>query len=146
MKKSVNSNILSEDDIRSARNMAVLSFIGAGDYLEAKALLTKGAEAPKLSAPIEELFNYAVADWGANNMASTPLFEAVAAKIESYSAATDANTHQCFALTFAVLGSTDQAFRELNIARKVLTSGEVAQREDEQHQRDGREVRQNRPG
>ena len=125
MEKFINSQELPENDIQLARNTATLSLIGSGAYQDAMSLLAANGDLPRASSSVDVLFNYAIADWGANKVASRTLFEDVATQIASYPAIAGANGHQCFALVFAVLGLVDQARRELSIARKIVTSGEV---------------------
>jgi tetratricopeptide (TPR) repeat protein len=123
MESSISSNELDDTSRRSARNRAVLSYIGAGGFEKAMKLISPAGTPPTASAPLDDLFNYAVADWGAHGVAPQGLFQFVADRFAAEGGQPDANLHQCFALAFAVLGHAEQARKELNVARAALSPG-----------------------
>jgi tetratricopeptide (TPR) repeat protein len=123
MEISISSPELDETSRRQALNRAVLSYIGAGGFEKAMALISPNGQPPTSSTALDDLFNYAMADWGARRVAPKHLFQFVADRLATEGRLLDANLHQCFALAFAVLGNTELARKELNVARTALNPG-----------------------
>jgi len=124
MELSVRSNALDATDRRVALNQAVLAHIGSGHFAAAKALL--GLESPiPLQTEVEDVFNFAIADWGDQGVASPELFEEVAKRIPHASSKhfEKSNIHQCAAVTASVLHESEAAGRSLAAATDRLSPG-----------------------
>ena len=124
MRKSMDSEILTPEQKRQARNLAILALIGSGDFAEAKILINGEGNFSSTTQP-EDLFNYAIAEWGETRMIPESLFELVADRVQVTPPRADPNFHQCLALTYATLGHVDLARKELDIARRDMNSGNM---------------------
>jgi MinD-like ATPase involved in chromosome partitioning or flagellar assembly len=122
MRKSASSSLLDETETMMARNTAVVAFIGCGDF--ASALEVLGKIDPSTASPID-VFNYAIAEWGARRKPSAKLFEAFYKRLPSEPVERDANHYQCLALAHAVLGNVELAERELAAAENAIRVGGI---------------------
>lgn len=108
---------------RTARNVVALSLIAQRRFSEAKQVIDPSTLQGEPG--IEEIFNYAMADWGERGTPSHGLFERVLGAIGQRSYLV-ANFRQCLSLTYWVVGDRQKALEQLGEARQLLTeqSGE----------------------
>jgi tetratricopeptide (TPR) repeat protein len=107
------------------RNYLILALIGLGQFR--LAMDTIGDVDSLLSSDrADDLFNFGIAQWGAEGVASTPLFERVLAIIEDVKPVPDANLHQCLAMCRMVLGQHEAARGAIESARSRARTGERA--------------------
>lgn len=109
---------LSRGDAPAAKEAdaeVALALISGGAFTEAMSFLAEyAAEDSSFRTSIIYLFNYAMADWGANRRPNSDLFGRVIERFDSdgddgYRVRDDANFHQCIALTYGVLGKREEA-------------------------------------
>ncbi|MGO9272772.1 MAG: KGGVGR-motif variant AAA ATPase [Terriglobia bacterium] len=103
-----------------ARNVTALSLILQKRFSEAKQILTP-SEPLQRELPVEEAFNYAMADWGETGNPAGELFRRVLDRQYERSRV-DANFRQCLALAYWAVGDKDEALRQLAGARKLITN------------------------
>jgi septum formation inhibitor-activating ATPase MinD/tetratricopeptide (TPR) repeat protein len=122
MLQSIRSPTLSPPQQQHALNLAVLSLIGSGEFVQAKQLL---AETDEATPPIHDQFNLVMAEWGIAGKPSLEAFELLAQRLadEALQGDLSANHHQCSALVFIVLGRVDAAERELAAAKAKISAG-----------------------
>jgi MinD-like ATPase involved in chromosome partitioning or flagellar assembly len=107
------------NDAKVARNGAVLSLIAQRRFSEAKAIiLPRGASQEDIA--LEEVFNYAMADWGECGNPAHELFQRVL-DLQRQRERRDANFHQCLSVAYWVVGDKRQALEQLEEARKLLS-------------------------
>jgi tetratricopeptide (TPR) repeat protein len=104
----------------SARNLIALSLIAQRRFSEAKETLLNSRSSQR-ELPLEEAFNYAMADWGETGSPAEELFQQVLDRRQEGSRA-DANFRQCLALAHWAVGDKDQALQQLAGARKLITT------------------------
>ncbi|MDO8838747.1 MAG: AAA family ATPase [Parvibaculum sp.] len=124
MVQSIKSPMLSISQQQEARNMAVLSFIGSGDFVQAKRLLVETGAVP---ASLQDQFNLTMAEWGIAKKPSIEAFKLLAQRLatETPPGKLSANHHQCFALVLIVLGQAEAAEKELVAAKARISAGEM---------------------
>lgn len=109
----------------SINNMLILALIGLGQFR--LAMDTIGDIDSVISGRrIDELFNFAIAQWGEEGSPQADLFNRVVAITEETQPAPNANLHQCLALSYMVLGQHDAARSALESARSRARTGERA--------------------
>ena len=109
----------------SIRNQIALSLIAQRRFSDAKKILMpRGCSQQTL--PLEEAFNYAMADWGETGKPIRDLFQQVLDRRHER-IPVDANFLQCLALAYWVVGEKDQALQQLAGARELMsaTGGEA---------------------
>lgn len=124
MELSAASNALNASERRRALNIAILSFIGAGEFSRAMTLIRLDLATQK-DQPVDDLFNFAIAQWGETRQPPSDLFKVLVDRFSRLGTLRNANEHQCLALAFGVLGNTELARVELEAARSRLSSGEI---------------------
>jgi cellulose biosynthesis protein BcsQ len=98
-----------------------LSLVGQGRFQEARALLAPDRRTLLECDQIPDVFNYAVAEWGATRRQPKDLFARVVEMAKKRaSEKSSANFWQCLAICHYVLGSPLRAKRALTQARKRL--------------------------
>lgn len=127
MQQSAASAELDAVQRRVALNFAVLSHIGSGQFGAAKTLIRAQGEAPLEQTELEDLFNFAMADWGDRTHPSTDLFAEVAHRVLNSDAKQfeTANALQCAAVAASVAGDRDAAMRSLDLAGKLTPPGRM---------------------
>lgn len=104
-----------EKEMENALNKQILCFIGLQRYDDALNI----THAPQNS--LIDSFNYAMADWAKNGKPSSKHFSIVRDLFTSQAIdVPDPNRHQCFALTYAVLGQRNASEREYALAKDSL--------------------------
>jgi MinD-like ATPase involved in chromosome partitioning or flagellar assembly len=99
------------------RSYLILALIGLGQFEFAMEMIGTEEEVRK-SDRADDIFNFAIAQWGLNKKPSVPLFERVIAVVQRrFVAPPDANVFQCIALSEMVLGRADSARSALELAR-----------------------------
>lgn len=106
----------------SVRSWLILSLIGLGNFeLAMEAIAEDGDDPSKMR--MTDLFNYAIAEWGAAGRPHRPFFELVLQRIVESRVTPDANLFQCRALAELVLGQRDAALASLDKARSRARTG-----------------------
>lgn len=109
---------------RCLRGMLSLALIALGNYEEAKKLIA--SQHPSVEQmPIEDTFNYAMADWAQTGIPSKSLFTRVADLDRSSAEGTlrtDANYAQCLAVTYYLLGDRSRGLELLTAAEESLNT------------------------
>jgi tetratricopeptide (TPR) repeat protein len=99
------------------RSYLILALIGLGQFKLAMEMIGTEEEVLSREQP-DDMFNYAVAQWGLENTPPVSLFERVIAVVQRrYPAPPDANVFQCIALSEMVLGRPERALSALELAR-----------------------------
>lgn len=112
--------IESQMRLGSARHTLGLCYIGLGEFdLASELILDRQSSAAQLSTA--SLFNFAMSEWGRTGTANHEWFESVLSRINTDSSDNSANTHQCLALAYGVLGDSARARDELRRAREFMT-------------------------
>lgn len=114
MEHCLEASSLDADEIKQARNLAVLSWIGLGHYERAMELIAGNRPFPTEEASLDAIFNYAIAEWGLRGSPPKHLFKSVADKFRP--ATLDANGQQCLALSFSAIGEETKALEALEAA------------------------------
>jgi tetratricopeptide (TPR) repeat protein len=107
----------------SAKKELVLSLIGAGRFAEAIQVIAPSRSQILTSRSIEDIFNYAMAEWG---LTGTPPKDVLERTVELAAEAVryrGANFAECLSLTNAILGNKEEATNFLARAREVLGTG-----------------------
>lgn len=102
----------------------ILSLISSGQFRKAMAVISASKEQVISDAKIEDVFNYAMAEWGQNGIPPQDLFELVLTLAKS-DFDRNANFDQCLALASAILGDADNALKFLNSAREKTERGAI---------------------
>lgn len=109
----------------SIRSYLILALIGLGQFQ--LAMETIGDDASLLSSRRpDDLFNFAIAKWGAEGSPPAALFQRVADLVNEDGLTLDANLYQCLALAEMVLGNSDAAHVAIEYARSRARTGERA--------------------
>jgi MinD-like ATPase involved in chromosome partitioning or flagellar assembly len=109
------------DPAKFARNVTALSLIAQRRFSEAKEMIVRFAPSEQ-ALPLEEAFNYAMADWGETGTATRELFQRVL-DIEHEKGRRDANLMQCLAIAYWVVGDGEEAIERVADARRLTTTG-----------------------
>lgn len=120
MQQCMESNSLDETQQLRARNTAIIALLGYGDFSAAKMIL--GA-LDFATAPIEDVFNDAIADWAIKAKPPRNTFEAFIQRFATDARNTGANAYQCLALAHGVLGNLEHAHEALNVAESQIRPG-----------------------
>ena len=122
---SILQNAMKDKDASgNVRYELVLTLIATGDFNEALQLSFSDREDALRSREIGEVFNYAMAEWGARGVPPLDLFEHVA-RLDDATSRGDANYYQCLAVVTGVLGQRTRAHKLLDRARATLGPGQV---------------------
>jgi hypothetical protein len=105
--------------VDTAKTQAELCMIGVGAFEEARKATSADRTALLHSTNIEDLFNYALAEWGEERIPPVDLFARVLEVAANETEERGANFHQCLALAWVVTGDKKQAGRELGRARET---------------------------
>jgi len=106
-------------------NTLILALIGLGQFrLAMDTIGDIGSILSKRSA--DALFNFAIAQWGAEGTPPTELLSRVITIIDEDRPVPDANLYQCLALCRMALGQHDEATAALEAARSRARTGERA--------------------
>lgn len=118
--KSMHSQALSDDNREVARNTAALAFIRCREFAQARSVLQSRDGTPKVQATT--LFNLAMAESG---LQGSPAVQRFANVIEALPEAPprSPNMHQCYGLTHAILGNTEAALKDLELAVSTANPG-----------------------
>jgi len=99
-----------------AETTFTLALIASGQFV--RTLESMGSRSAVTErANVGELFNFAMAEWGATGQAPRDLLEQV---LELAADRLDANYRQCLALSHAVLGNNQKALDEIEVARRLV--------------------------
>ena len=104
-----------KDDSDRLNNSLVLLYISNQSFDEALRLLGSH-EALMTSTKVSDVFNAAIAEWGANGYPPLDLFRRTLLLLNPKTEGGDANLRQCIALCNAVIGKEDIALKELDAA------------------------------
>jgi hypothetical protein len=107
------------------RNYFILALIGLGQFRLAMDTIGDAEEVFASRRP-DDLFNFALARWGAEGIAPLAYFERVVAILEEDTPKPDANLYQCRALANMVVGRREEATAALEFARSRARTGERA--------------------
>lgn len=107
------------------RSHMILAMIGLGHYQLAMDTIGERAALLGDRRP-DDLFNFAVAEWGATGTAPVELFSRMVEIVEADGAVPDSNLYQCLALAEMVRGRPDAAIAALEFARLRARTGERA--------------------
>ena len=105
------------------KTQTILALIGTGRFEEAMEMIRGGSAELAATAPIADIFNYAVASWGLDGVSSPALFNRVLQRLDEAPVTRDANLYQCRALAEIVVGQIDAAKASLDSARLYARSG-----------------------
>jgi MinD-like ATPase involved in chromosome partitioning or flagellar assembly len=112
-------------DRTNIRSYLILALIGLGQFQ--LAMETIGDPAVVLSSRRpDDLFNFAIAQWGADGKPPVPFFRRMIEIVEEEESVPDANLYQCLALAEMVLGDHAAAGAALEYARWRARTGERA--------------------
>lgn len=114
---------LPESSHGRVRSYLILSLIGAGQFELAMDTIGDG-EAVLSRRALDDLFNFAIARWGADGVPPAAFFERMLEVVDRYEPTAGANLYQCIALAHMVLGQHDEAANALEIARSRARLGE----------------------
>jgi cellulose biosynthesis protein BcsQ len=114
---------LSRSEEHQWRSSLSLSCIRLGRFAEAAKALCAVDRDPT-SLDIDELFNFAMACWGAERTPAAHLFSAVLTKVDAHlqHAEADANFFQCLAISSIVCGRREEAAAFLGKSREEIRS------------------------
>jgi MinD-like ATPase involved in chromosome partitioning or flagellar assembly len=110
-----------DSEKKSARSQEILCLIGMGRFEEARGLIAANRADVLNSSGVEEVFNYAMAEWGEFRSPQKDLFYRVLELSSSRIATRDANFRQCISVAHYVTGSHEEALQELDRAREFVT-------------------------
>jgi tetratricopeptide (TPR) repeat protein len=110
---------LSRSEERQWRSSLALSCIRLSRYEEAAEVLCAADRDPS-TLDIADLFNFAMARWGAEAMPTAELFSAVLTKIDANLQDADANFFQCLAISSIVCGRKEEAAAFLAKSREEI--------------------------
>jgi cellulose biosynthesis protein BcsQ len=148
-------------DDAALRNGVTLALIADGRFEEAMVHISPVRHQLLTSNFLPDIFNYAVAEWGATAQIPEDLFGRVLEMGTGRGRHSDANNLQCFALARYVLGQREQALEDIKLAllaaRRVnlafscwrylgLNAAEMQDDLDAMHDLFAREVALNPPG
>lgn len=94
----------------------VLALIAEGQFEDALDVIGRDRAGLLARESLPDLFNFAIAEWGAQGVAPKDLFSAVVQRAGSMRRTNDPNGLQCFALARAVVGQFDEALDDLRRA------------------------------
>ncbi|WP_025591961.1 KGGVGR-motif variant AAA ATPase [Agrobacterium tumefaciens] len=105
----------------------VLSLIAIGQYEKAMRVIGEPRESVLLRKSTADLFNYAMAEWGATGIVPKDLLQAVIDRdrLGNSERYLQVNYCQCLALSFALIGDRDEALRLLDVAKAKSVAGTV---------------------
>lgn len=110
--------------VRQIRNLLALSLIGLGDFQEAITILSKEVLLAN-KQDIEDVFNYAMAQWGLKREVSKDLFVNVV-KLYDPDREPDSNYYQCLAIAFWAVDNKEEALKYLELSSGLI-SDEIEQ-------------------
>jgi hypothetical protein len=112
LSEAVANNSLDDSDRNSAKYHMILCKIAMGQFEEA--LIDLGnREAILTSKPIQDVFNYGMAEWGLTRSVPVDIFARV---VELSKQKKDANYAQCLAIASHLTGNSSAAFDWLLVA------------------------------
>jgi tetratricopeptide (TPR) repeat protein len=101
-----------------SRNVLILGLIAIGDFRRAMTLVAQERKIVETSENIEDVFNYAMAEWGHSGSPSRDLLLRVRSLDQGRRPGV--NYNQCLALVNALLGDHDKANERLDLAARSL--------------------------
>lgn len=117
---------VSSPDTPPLRNSLALVLIALGDFQGAMKLFPAGRQGALESAPVHEVFNFMVAEWGATGRCPNDLAKQVLVRRSEMRRSFDANGLQCFAICNDAIGNRDAAAADLEAAVSKAVASDMA--------------------
>ncbi|OHC97458.1 MAG: hypothetical protein A2095_04685 [Sphingomonadales bacterium GWF1_63_6] len=123
LEMSADSKVLSPANRKFAYNHAILCHIGAGAFERAKNLIGLDPRSIAPDTSVQDIFNYAIADWGESGAPNVALFAELVKRMVGPKGlpAEDSNIRQCLALALSVQGDIEGAQQSLREAFSIAS-------------------------
>jgi len=121
--RTLEAGAIDDNDRVVIRAHLILTFIGLGRFQVAMDMITDDRSKLLASTRPDDVFNYAVAEWGLDGVPPKDLFARVLEVTRGSSFVLDANLCQCRAMAEMVLGDKEAAYQNIEAARSRARNG-----------------------